>query len=160
MPSYKAEYKMALKEAQTLVTELTEELTKRGYTKVEVMGSIRRKENWIGDIDLIVLGDSLLPLEGLGEPKERGDTRWTIIYKGQQVNIFKCKEDHWGAMAFYLTGPTSYTIAYRCKARRKNWNLNQYGLFDAENKLLAARTEAEIYKCFDKEWKDPTKRGH
>ncbi len=158
MPSYKADFKMSLKEAQTLVTELTEELTKRGYTKVEVMGSIRRKESWIGDIDLIVLGDTL-KLEGIGEAKERGDTRWTIVYKGQQVNIFKCKEDHWGAMQFYLTGPLSYTIAYRCKARAKGWNLNQYGLWDANNQLMAARTEAEIYKCFGKEWKDPTRRG-
>ena len=159
MPSYKAEVMMSLATAKELVAELTQELNKRGYLKVEVAGSIRRKKDWIGDIDLIVRGDDLLLLEGLGEAKERGDSKWTFIYKGQQVNVFKCKEDHWGAMLFYLTGPLNYTIAYRCKSRRKGWNLNQYGLFDEKGNLLAAKTEAEIYKCFGKEWKDPTKRG-
>jgi len=159
MPSYKAEVMMSLATAKELVAELTQELNKRGYLKVEVAGSIRRKKDWIGDIDLIVRGDDLLLLEGLGEAKERGESKWTFVYKGQQVNVFKCKEEHWGAMLLYLTGPKGSTVGLRIKAKKKNYVLNQYGLFDEKGNLLAAKTEAEIYKCFGKEYKDPEKRG-
>lgn len=157
MPSYKVG--MTLEEAQKMAKRLIEKLRKLGAKQVEVTGSVVREESDIGDIDLIVDGpiDEYGPK--IGEVKGEGTERVTLIFEGQQVNLFRGSEKNWGAMRFYLTGPTRYCIAYRMKAKKKNWLLNQHGLFDENGELLEAKDEARIYELLGKRWKHPTKRG-
>jgi DNA polymerase/3'-5' exonuclease PolX len=160
MATFRAATKMSLSTARMVVNSLTEQLKLIGITEYHVAGSIRRQAEWIGDIDIIIIGDISLiaKIEGF-EIKEQGKERINGIYKGQQVNFFRAEEAYLGAMKFYLTGPTNYQIAYRLKAKKKNWSLNQKGLFDNKGNLIAAKTEEDIYKAFDKEYKDPVKRG-
>jgi DNA polymerase (family 10) len=157
MPSYKVG--MTLKEAQNMAQRLIKKLRALGAKQVEVTGSVLREEPEIGDIDLIVEGpiDEYGPK--IGEVKGEGKERVTLIFENQQVNLFRGSEENWGAMRFYLTGPTRYVIAYRMKAKKKGWLLNQHGLFDEDGKLLEAKDEARLYELLDKTWKHPTKRG-
>lgn len=151
---------MSLKDAQAMAKELASKLMKLGAKEVEVTGSVIREKPEIGDIDLIVHGEIDKLAEQLDcEVKHTGTERVTLIYKGQQVNLFSGTPDNWGAMRFYLTGPTNYVIAYRMKAKRKGWLLNQHGLFDQDNKLLEAKSEERIYELLDKKWKHPRERG-
>jgi DNA polymerase (family 10) len=156
----KAASKMSLSVAEVLATKLVEELQQLGFAKTQVAGSIRRKEKWIGDIDLIVDGDmSLLSKVPELSIFEGGKERVSALYKGQQVNFFRSTPGSWGAALFYVSGPSGYHIGYRMKAKNRCWVLNQHGLFDEKGKLLASATEEEIYKCFGKEYKAPEKRG-
>lgn len=159
MPSYKSTG-MNPPQAKALAEKFIEELKKLGYSHFEIAGSMRRKELKIGDVDLIVEGplDRVTQVPG-AEYKNGGDTRVTLVYEGQQINVFTATPENWGAMLFYLTGPTSYCIAYRMKAKVKGWHMDQYGVKDQTGKIIAAKTEEEIYKVFDKSWKAPEKRG-
>lgn len=160
MPSMKAASKMSLAIAETLVDKLIEELRKVGISTIQVAGSIRRRETWVGDIDLIIEGDlSLIAKLPDVNIFEGGTERVSALYKGQQVNFFRSEPATWGAMLFYLTGPTQNQIGYRMKAKVKGWTLNQHGLFDEKGKLLAAATEEEIYAAFGKPYKPPELRG-
>lgn len=157
MASYKKQ--MTRWDAEKLAKEFIEELNKIDIRKVEIAGSLRRKENWIGDIDLVCEG-SLARLSQIpGLDIKRGQELVTAVYKDQQFNLLRSPFEEWGAALFYLTGPQKYTIAYRMKAKVKGWTLNQHGLFDQEGKKIAGDTEESIYKMFDKNWKAPEKRG-
>jgi DNA polymerase (family 10) len=160
MATFRAATKMSLSTARMVIESLKGQLQLVGIAEYHVAGSVRRQAEWIGDIDIVIIGDlSLIGKIPGFEIKEQGKERINGIYKGQQVNFFRAEEAYLGAMLFYTTGPTNYQIAYRLKARRKSWTLNQKGLFDDKNQLIAAKTETDIYKAFDKEYKDPTKRG-
>ena len=129
-----------------------------------IAGSIRRKEAMVGDVD-IVTSDSLDKIEewlafSSDVKKVRGGKKkLDVDFKGVRFNIYHAKPEYWGAMIFFLTGPRQYEIAYRVKAKKSGWKLTQYGLFDSLGKVIAAKTEAAIYKAFNKSYKAPEMRG-
>ena len=164
MPSYKAAEKMSLTTAQALADKFISLINVGlGITHSEISGSIRRKEPWVGDIDLIVEGASgvLTGIRNLPSIafKEGGDERITVVYEGQQVNVFRAEQSYWGAMMLYLSGPTGATIAYRQKAIKKNMTLNQLGLFDKDGKKIAGETEEGIFQALGHTMKPPELRG-
>jgi DNA polymerase/3'-5' exonuclease PolX len=151
---------MNYQEAQELASELCTKLVALGAKKVEITGSILREEEEIGDIDLIIDGNiSELAHQLCCELKSDGDKRVTLIYRGQQVNFFRGNSENWGAMQMYLTGPKYYTIAYRVRAKKMGYLLNQDGLFDQEGQCVASATEEDIYRALGKNWKHPRERG-
>jgi DNA polymerase (family 10) len=157
MPSYKVG--MSQQEAKEMASELTDRFTELGARKVEVSGSLRRGEKEIGDLDLIVDGDILSLAKGVScDLKEIGSQRVTMLYRGQQVNVFYAGESNWGAMQFYLCGPTNYCIGYRMKAKNLGMKLDQHGLWK-DGKVIASKTEQEIYLALGKVWKKPEDRG-
>ena len=157
MPSYKVG--MKLDEARKLAEQLTTRLKELGAKRVETTGSVLREQSDIGDIDLIVDGEISKMAKEIGEVKGDGADRITLIYEGQQVNLFRGSEDNWGAMQMYLTGPKGYVIGYRMRAKKMGYVLNQHGLFDDKDNLVAGQTEEGIYKALGKEWKPPKARG-
>lgn len=156
-----ATVKMPLAEAKALAEELLTVLKEKGISKAEITGSVLREEKYIGDIDIICDGQIEEIAKTLGPIQSgniEGSQRVILTYKGKLVNLFRTTEEEWGAMRFYLTGPTGYTIAYRMRAKKMGMLLNQHGLFKGD-KLVASRTEEEIYKALDKTWKPPQIRG-
>lgn len=150
-----------------VASRLAEEFITR-FVKCEcaVAGSIRRKEPTIGDVDLIVsepLHDIEMRIKALGSVYVRkvngGEKKMDVDYKDLRFNLFYAEPHYWGAMLFYLTGPAGYSIAYRRIAKSRGWVLNQYGLHDENGKVLAAKTEEDIYDAFGKEYKKPELRG-
>ena len=153
--------RIPLAEADLLAASFVEEAKKRGMKRIEVCGSVRRKEPFVGDLDVVVEGDLQMfefPTP-IGEIFEGGMERVSLTYKGVHVNVFRSVPEEWGAAIFYATGPAKYQIAYRAKAKYKHWLLNNHGLFDQDGKKMAGETEGGIYKAFGKEWKPPEKRG-
>jgi DNA polymerase (family 10) len=158
---------MTYDEAEERAMKLMGIMLASGATHVETTGSIRRKDKIVGDIDLLIEGDlaaivkearSIHP-EKFAREQQGKDKSLTVTFEGHQVNLFKISKDHIGAARFAYTGPKNYVIAYRCKARAKGWTLNQYGLFDENDKLIEAESEHRIYQLLDKEWKAPERRG-
>jgi len=150
---------MNLPQAIALTEKFTQELNKIGITHTQVAGSIRRKELSIGDIDIIVEGDleKVKTIPGV-EFKNGGDTRLTLVYDGQQINVFRAELEYWGSMLFSLTSPTGSQIHYRAKAKSMNMVFNQYGLWK-DGKCIASKTEQDIYAAFGKPYKEPERRG-
>lgn len=158
MPSHKV--RMLYVDGMKLAEEFIQELREVGYTRIEIAGSLRRKEQYVGDVDLVVETDDLDKVLTIpGVERIQGKVLLGIVWKGQQFNVLKAAKEEWGSSLFYLTGPERYAIAYRMKSKVKGWVLNQKGLFDGTGKKLAGETEESIYKMFDKNYKAPEKRG-
>ena len=147
-----------LAEAMKSATEFVEKFA----PGAEIEGSISRGASEVHDIDLMTkepLATIKWRLEAAGIPITRdAEKSLYCIYDNFSVNIYIYEDKYAGAMSFYLTGPREYTIAYRTKAVKRGWILNQYGLFN-EGKCIAGKTEQEIYQAFDKNWKEPHLRG-
>lgn len=128
-------------------------------------GSIRRGEPEVHDIDLM----TQMPLDtvkariaagdGTAKVTRDGEKSIFVTFNGFTINLYFYEPSYAGAMLFFLTGPKSYTIGYRMKAKKKGWVLNQYGLFDGAGQRVCGTTEAEIYTALDKEYKEPHLRG-
>ena len=43
-------------------------------------------------------------------------------------------------------------------AKQKNWKLNEYGLYDADNNLLSVSSEEDIFKLLKIPYLEPSKR--
>ena len=129
-----------------------------------IAGSLRRKEETVGDVDIIV-SESLDAIMKRFEKDIKvkkvngGEKKMDVDYKGMRFNIYHSELGSWGAMLFFLTGPAGYNIAYRKRAKMMGLKLDQYGLWNRYNELIASRTEENIYKALGKLYKEPELRG-
>ncbi|MGI0090577.1 MAG: hypothetical protein ACREBS_02605 [Nitrososphaerales archaeon] len=143
------------------------------YERVEIAGSLRRKEPIIHDIDYAVIpkGGSVLAWEA--ELKKRvqevggsvvtvGDIICNLRFKGVQVNLFVCTDEaYWGVLYMWATGPKGHTIGMNIKAEKKGLHLSPKGLFTKEEvpKLIPTPTEEDVGKILDWKYKPPESRG-
>ncbi len=129
--------------------------------KIEIVGSIRRKEKNPVDIDIVLIPRNRIELEEL--MKQRGKfiqggekkSRWRI--EGVNVELYYTLEDEWGAALLAYSSRFGASIGLRVIAKRKGMKLNQYGLFK-DGKRIAGKTEKEIYHALGREWKSPERR--
>ncbi len=163
--------RIPFKIANQLVVDLQEFFSRWG--DVTIVGSIRRKEETIGDIDFIIVPfDSRVTVKYFVNqlPKDeivryvRGENKMSIFvyrYNGYEIpiNIWLTDQEHEGAMIFAYTGPTGYVIGYYKLAASKGLMMNRHGVHDKNGNVLASATEVGIYQALGKPWKDPTIRG-
>lgn len=128
----------------------------------EITGSIRRKEIKVHDIDVIILINQMKAwneiVENLSEfIKRKGDQEIDFIINGIDVNLRAVNKDEFSAGVLYFTGPGSYNIWMRQKAKEKGYKLNRRGLFDEEDNQIA-KTEKDIFKKLEIPWVSPEKR--
>jgi DNA polymerase (family 10) len=80
------------------------------------------------------------------------------LKNGLDVDLRVVSEESFGAALAYFTGSKDHNIQMRELAIKKGWKLNEYGLFDKNEKMIAGRTEEEIYEALDLEWIPPEMR--
>jgi len=125
--------------------------------KAEVAGSLRRKKETIGDIDVLVSCQEknrkkVVAYFISGERVERilvkGDKRASVIIREQhrQVDLRIINEEEWGSGLQYFTGSREHNIHLRSIAREKGFRISEYGIFSLKDeKKLGGVTEEEIY---------------
>ena len=152
--------------AKNQADELKEYLEKaRGVERVEEAGSLRRRLETIGDIDLLVTGEDPKPvMERLKSyPKVRevlseGETKCSVLLEnGLQVDVRFLDPDKFGAGLVYFTGSKQHNIAIRTLAKQKGLKISEYGVFRGK-KIAAGRTEEEVYKILGLRWIPPELR--
>ncbi len=141
-------------------------LNKDTFDDLVIVGSYRRKKATVGDID--ILGSSQEPkramddfceLEDVKEILVKGKTKSSIILSEDlQVDLRIVNKDSLGSALMYFTGSKDHNVALRNKVKRKNWKLNEYGLFDEDDKKLASETEEEVYRRIGLEFIPPELR--
>ena len=77
---------------------------------------------------------------------------------GIDADLRVVPEKSFGAALQYFTGSKDHNIELRKIAIKKGWKLNEYGLFDKNNRQIAGRTEEEIYKKMGLDWMSPEMR--
>jgi DNA polymerase (family X) len=135
--------------------------------RAEPAGSIRRMQETIGDIDILVASDrpsdvqhAFTRLPVVSEILWQGEGKTSILTnKGLQVDIRVLAPDEYGSGLLYFTGSKAHNIALRLLAIREGLKLSEYGLFDSDGRRIASRTEEEIYKRLGLDWIPPELRN-
>ncbi len=128
-------------------------LKKEAGARVEIAGSLRRRRDTIGDVDIVActkdpahLADRLRTYDTVAQVIAHGPTRTSVVLRSKlQVDLRTVPEESFGAALLYFTGSKAHNIALRALANEHGWKLNEYGLFSGARRIAGA-TEAEIYK--------------
>ena len=151
----RTEGRMLLGQALPLADELIERLRESGrFGRVETAGSVRRGRETIGDLDLLVTAESpsgateaFVALPGVEEVLAQGETKSSVrLSGGVQVDLRIVPAESYGAALQYFTGSKDHNVALRKRAVARGWKLNEYGLFDRDERALAGPDEAGVYK--------------
>jgi len=142
--------------ALDIAEEIKNRLKKlKEVNKIELAGSLRRRKETIGDIDILITSkkpkkvmDFFASMENVADVIAKGSTKSSIrIKEGLDVDIRVIGEKSYGAALLYFTGNKQHNIVLRKIAIKKRMKLSEYGVFDKKtNKLLAGKTEEECYK--------------
>ncbi len=167
----KREERIPLKTAERIAVSVLKEIEKiPGVINATIAGSIRRKKETIGDIDIIIVAEhnnrkkiinEFLKLPFIIDVKASGLTKVSVLIKENQmqVDIRLVQDYEYGSALLYFTGNLQHNIKLRAMAKNKGWKLNEYGVFDERSgKRLAGETEEEIYALFGLHFILPEKR--
>lgn len=122
--------------------------------EVTYAGSLRRRRETVGDIDVLVAAHSPGPVHAafrdsdlVTEVIAAGDKKTSVITKaGVQADLRVVEPEAFGAALVYFTGSKAHNVRVRERAVRRGLTLNEYGLFDKESgRRVASRTEADVY---------------
>ncbi len=128
-------------------------------------GSIRRREETIGDIDILVVAENsgkvVKFFTGMPDVKRvlaKGETKAVIITKDNiQVDVRIVEPDSFGSALQYFTGNKEHNIHLRKIAIKKGLKLSEYGLFKGK-KQIAGKTEQEVYNKLGMKYMPPELR--
>ena len=147
--------------------EIKNYLKKLDYVdRVEVAGSIRRRKETVGDIDILVtttnpldVTDFFTRMELVEDVVVSGPTKSTVRLKenGIDVDLRTFKDESFGSALMYFTGSKETNVELRRIAIAQGYKLSEYGVFMG-NKLLAGRTEEEIFQFLGMSYIEPELR--
>ena len=134
--------------------------------KVVIVGSLRRKQLKINDIDIQVIGshydiENLFWSKGVG--MDSGDTKRQIytLKSGVMLNVFYTTRDSWGSSLMHNTGSKTYNIRKRLRSQAEGYKLNQYGVWTDDGMKVDGGvwdTEKKIYDFFGWTYVEPEDR--
>jgi DNA polymerase (family 10) len=136
-----------------------------GVEEVTPAGSLRRGCETVGDLDLLVIGhshpgiaDHFAKFPGVAQLLAKGEDKVSVkLQNDLQVDVRLLDRESYGAALQYFTGSKEHNVVLRERAKKRGWKLSEYGLFKGE-KVLASRTEKEIYAKLDLPWIPPELR--
>lgn len=134
----------------------------KGVRRVMVTGSVRRRQETIGDLDYIVTTDDVervteafIKFPEVVEVINKGSTMTTVrLANGMHADIRIVPDENFGAAIQYFTGDKKHNIKVRILATKKGLMLNEYGIWKGK-KIVASRTEKEIYAKLGMDYMDP-----
>jgi len=131
--------------------------------KIEIVGSIRRKEKNPIDIDIVLIPKNRIELEEFMKTKGKfiqgGEHESTWNINGIKVELYYTTEEEWGAELLAYSSKKGSAIGLRIIAKKKGFKLTQHGLFNRKTgKKIAGKTEKEIYLDLGKKYKKPEDR--
>jgi DNA polymerase/3'-5' exonuclease PolX len=134
--------------------------------RIEIVGSIRRKEKNPVDIDIVVIPKNPTAkqkieeiLENKGKRILGGEKKAYFKIEGVEVELYYTIPEEWGAALLAYSSRKGSGIGLRIVARLKGFKLSQHGLFSRKTgKRIVGRTEKEIYSALGRQWKQPEKR--
>jgi DNA polymerase (family X) len=142
----------------------------KGIEQAVLAGSLRRKKETIGDIDIICtapdrqrkrITSQIKAFSFVEKILAAGLTKVSFTLKNNQmqVDIRIVHPSSFGAALLYFTGSKEHNIQLRTFARNRGMKINEYGVFDEKNgKLLAAKTEKEVYALLGFRYIEPEQR--
>jgi len=134
--------------------------------RVEIAGSIRRRKETVGDIDILVttknpgeVSDYFTSMDLVDDVVVSGPTKSTVRLKesGIDVDLRVFDDKSFGSAMMYFTGSKETNVELRKIAIAKGLKLSEYGVFKGDE-LLAGRTEEEVFKSLGMGYIEPDLR--
>ena len=148
--------------SQVLIEYLRQQVE---VNRIAAAGSVRRRRETIGDIDILVTCDA--PVEVIdaftGHPDvqevlARGETKASVVLRrGLQADLRVLEDESFGAALQYFTGSKAHNVALRERAKRMGYKISEYGLFsiDDPEEPVAGANEEDIYRLLNLSWVPP-----
>ncbi|MGD0464902.1 MAG: DNA polymerase/3'-5' exonuclease PolX [Tepidisphaeraceae bacterium] len=149
----------------------------------EFAGSLRRRCETIGDVDLVcavknpsageAVSAAFVKFPLVQRILGQGPTKASVLTsKGMQVDLRIVPAENFGAALQYFTGSKDHNTHLRGLAQEKKMTLNEWGLYKLDEydrsekkpgfppkaKPLASKTEEDIYRALGLEWMEPVLR--
>src|SRR5207302_798194 len=139
----------------------------KGAVRAEIAGSLRRAQETIGDLDLLVASDDpeamcreFARLPQVGDVIAQGGTTTSIrVRSGMQVDLRAVKPESFGAAWQYFTGSQAHNLQLRGRAERMGkLKINESGVFKEDGTRIAGETEESVYAAVGCGWIPPELR--
>ncbi len=144
----------------------------KGAGRVELAGSLRRRCETVGDIDILCEANdkdarkiiaAFTAADGVTKVLASGATKGSVIIDGRiQADLRVVPTKSFGSALQYFTGSKAHNVALREIAAKKKMKLNEYGLFKetaaGATRRIAGRDEKGIYSAMSLEWVPPELR--
>ena len=172
--------RLRLSDVDDLIAPLLDHLRGQAtITRLEVAGSLRRRLETIGDIDLLATAADpatamahFTAFGGVAEITMSGETRGSVVLKsGLQVDLRIVPEESWGAALQYFTGSKAHNVKLRKRAVGLGLSISEYGVVqpdasgakDADagriqGRHVAGDTEQSVYAAVGLPWIPPELR--
>ena len=149
------ERRMLLDEATALGEHLLSFVRSHPATvRAEVAGSLRRRKETIGDLDIVAasddpgdLADAFAEAQFTEEVVAHGDTKVSIVCGGVDVDLRIVAPKAFGTLLHHFTGSQAHNIVLRERAVKMGLNISEYGLAEAgTGNYEPVATETELYE--------------
>jgi DNA polymerase (family 10) len=140
---------------------------KPGKLRLEVAGSLRRRCETIGDVDIVceaapeqagAIIDAFASADGVVKVLAKGTTKSSVMLGHVQADLRVVGAESYGAALQYFTGSKAHNVALRELAVKRGWRLNEYGLYDEQGKAIAGADEEGIYRALGLAYVEPELR--
>ncbi|PIU44717.1 MAG: histidinol-phosphatase [Ignavibacteriales bacterium CG07_land_8_20_14_0_80_59_12] len=156
----------ALEAAESLLSEISR---LKGVIRSGIGGSLRRRKEVIGDIDILV---SARPAEApaiieafashpdVEHVTAKGETKSSVHLKsGINADLRVINDKEYPFALHYFTGSKEHNIAMRSLAKKRGIKMNEYGLFrEPSDKLIPCADEEGIFRLLGMSYIPPELR--
>jgi DNA polymerase (family X) len=160
--SDKSLYPVAAEAARILMTVLR---SNPGVIRAEIAGSLRRRKEVVGDIDLLIsakeksrerLMDLFTSHADVQSILAKGETKSSVVLsRGIHCDLRIVNDEEFPFALNYFTGSKEHNVEMRSRARKHGWSLNEYALSKLDKtetgkkpeRLPACKDEADIYRA-------------
>jgi DNA polymerase (family 10) len=129
--------------------------THKKVLRSEAAGSLRRRKEVIGDIDLLASSEAaeevmkhFLKSDEIEEVLAHGPTKSSVrLYAGIQVDLRIVSDEQFPFALAYFTGSKEHNTTLRGRAKKMGLKMNEYGLFpEGSDRSEPCADEAAIYR--------------
>jgi DNA polymerase (family 10) len=148
------ERRMLLDEATVLAEHMLDFVRSHPSTvRAEIAGSLRRRKETIGDLDLVAastdqraLADAFAEAPFADEVLAHGPTKVFIVCNRVEIDLRIVEPEAFGSLLHHFTGGQAHNIALRERAVKMGINISEYGLAkEGTGNYEPVATEEELY---------------
>lgn len=138
-----------------------------GVQAAEPAGSLRRRRETVGDLDVLVAAadpagviEAFVGRADVGRILGQGPVKASVeLVSGIRAQLWVHPPEHFGSALLYATGSKAHNVALREHALRLGFSLSEHGLKRlADGELLGFATEADLYAALGLPWIAPELR--
>jgi DNA polymerase (family 10) len=151
----KASERILQSTARRLVAPIVEQLRgHRDVIRIEVCGSLRRRAETIGDLDILISSDKVpavldafVKLPQVATVLAHGPTKASVrLAESVQCDLRGVTDAQFPFALHYFTGSKAHNIVMRRRAIARGLSLNEYAL-SGEKSDVPCKTEADVFKA-------------